>query len=642
VRPRQPISHVPLIEATPTPPAPAGPGSGLPRCTRARRAVLVPCCVLIVLGLSSCRALLERRASDAATGTPARQASPIAATAAAGTSGGIAVLVPGTVPGAGVVTGRLVDAVSGLPVPDAGVSLLGRERRTIAGTDGRFRLDGVEAGAVTVVLGPIADYVPRSVDARMTADGLDLGITPLLPASPPTLIVPEYGGIAVGCTDTRLVFSTEALSAPAPVRVTCLTNEREFPAPPPAGRLPLAAVDLSPGDLQPGATTRLSAALPAQPRYGEGVALDLLRLDLDRLIWIPTSTLTVDPGGRTASGAVSALGTYMIVAPPFGTFVTASGTTPQVQQFRLAAAPDGAPADVFPTGSVIVYAVFDYVNMDNTTVTLLTTDALGTVAFESARPFTGRGRENVPMVASDRVWRSGDYLTTLYVGDPPTAVHSVAWRVTSVPTPIAPTPTLPAVPPTGPVTASGRAVPVPPPSAACRAPLGWFAYVVRPGDTIYALARRTGTDAETLRRANCLSGDSLAAGAVIYIPSPPSRPVAPTWPTTAPPPPAWPTTAWPTPVPWPTPGPVPTEPPVAYPTTWYTPPVPTVAPPEMPTWAPPKPTAPEATVAPLPPEPPTAVPPVPDPPTDVPLGPRSEPTAPASPKWPTIAPVPGG
>ncbi|MFN2252371.1 MAG: hypothetical protein ACK2UL_10690, partial [Anaerolineae bacterium] len=65
----------------------------------------------------------------------------------AGATAGAAVLVAGpnggAGPGPGALVGRLVDAVSGLPIRDTGVSLLAQERRTISGPDGSFRLDGV-------------------------------------------------------------------------------------------------------------------------------------------------------------------------------------------------------------------------------------------------------------------------------------------------------------------------------------------------------------------------------------------------------------------------------------------------------------------------------------------------------------------
>jgi hypothetical protein len=123
-------------------------------------------------------------------------------------------------PGAGVVAGRLVDADTGLPIADAGITLMGPNRRALSGPDGRFRFDAVGAGPVTLAFGPVDGYVPRTVASRAAADGLDIGITPLLRVAAPTLLVPEYGGAVAGCEDTMLTVATAALTEPAAVSLT--------------------------------------------------------------------------------------------------------------------------------------------------------------------------------------------------------------------------------------------------------------------------------------------------------------------------------------------------------------------------------------------------------------------------------------
>jgi LysM repeat protein len=610
---------------------------------------------------------MSSNTQNAATDTPLQAElgnSESRLTPAAGTP--MAVFVGGPAgPGGGTLLGRLVDGVTGLPVRDAGVSLLGQDRRSISGPDGRFRLDGVSVGAITVVLGPAEDHITRSIDTRLPADGLDLGITPLLPTAPPTLILPEYGGLVTGCKDTEIRFATDALDEPTPIRVTCLHSAREFPAPAPAGRLPLAAVDLSPSHLQPSGAARLQVALPPQPRYAPGVQLDLLRLDINRLIWIPDSTIDVDEGSRTASGDVSAFGTYMVAAPPFGAFVRGAGDEPAINQFLLSAEPDGPPADVFPTGTKVVYASFDYAFMDGTMIEARTVDRDGELAFELARPYEDTGRDNVPMVHESGGWPAGAYVTTLYIGAPAKAVYSINWRVAVAPTGEPPTPTLPAVAtlPSVPGSSSGSAQrPLPParrPSAGCPIPYGWYAYTVQLGDTLFGLAIRTGASPQVLYRANCMTSTTLFAGATIYLPSPPSRQDPPAAPPAAPAQPTYP--VWPPEWPgYPTPTLVP---PSAMPTTWYTPPSPVTAPPDpppatpastrsapsapttavpAPTTEPPGPTNPPALPTEAPPEPssppalPTQAPPEP---TSVPAAPTSAPPGPTSaPAEPSAAP----
>lgn len=49
------------------------------------------------------------------------------------------------------------------------------------------------------------------------------------------------------------------------------------------------------------------------------------------------------------------------------------------------------------------------------------------------------------------------------------------------------------------------------PSLVCpQAPFGWQLYTVQPGNTLFSLARRTGTTVETIRQVNCLYGQLLA------------------------------------------------------------------------------------------------------------------------------------
>ncbi len=87
------------------------------------------------------------------------------------------------------------------------------------------------------------------------------------------------------------------------------------------------------------------------------------------------------------------------------------------------------------------------------------------------------------------------------------------------------------------------------PTAWCVRPAGWVTYYVRPGDTLYRLSRALNLSIETLRAANCLSGDLIYVGQALSVPFYP--PVyftpSPTLPWT---PPVW--TATTLPSPWPT------------------------------------------------------------------------------------------
>ena len=448
-------------------------------------------------------------------------------------------------PGAGAVVGRLIDSVSGLPIVDAGVTLRDRGRRAISGPGGVFRFDGVDGQEVSLIIGPAEGYLPRGLTFRMRSDGADLGLIALAKADPATPIDPAYGGIVAGCGPTRLSLAVGAFDVQRLVRVTCVENATALPLDPPIGRLPLAVVDLAPSDAPLAFSADLRVGLPSQPRFAEGVALDLFRFDLDLLSWIPSGTLLVDPVGGTASGRVEVLGTYLVAAPPFGSFDVDAGDAPTIASYSVAAEPNGAPVNVFPADTYVAFGAFDYAGMENTPILVRTTDPSGIVIYESLRPYTGSGHDVVPMIVlnGNRAWPIGNYDTTWYVGDPPRSVgRSITWRVQGQPTP-APTPTLTPPPPPDMTTASAdstwsqggflAAKPLAP--SRCVKPLYWYDYPIKAGETLTAIARNTGTTASVLAAANCLDVPAIRADEILWVPKVPRTNPAPYIPKPAPP-----------------------------------------------------------------------------------------------------------
>lgn len=494
-----------------------------------------------------------------------------------------AVLAPGQGqgpgPGPGAVVGRLIDAVSGLPVEDAGITLRDRGRRVISGAGGSFRFDGVDGREVALVVGPAEGYLPRAVKAEMGSDGVDLRLVALTRAEPAVPIDPAYGGVVAGCGPTRLSLAVGAFDTQRLVRVTCIEHASTLPIDPPPGRLPLAVVDLAPADAPLASPADLIVALPSQPRFAEGVELDAFRMDLDTLTWLPVGSLVVDQKGGTASGRLDALGTYLIAAPPFGAFGAVADQTPTIARYGISAAPDGPPADRFPPETYVVFGVFEYHGMDNTPILVRTTDPNGRIVFESLRPFAGSGRDSVPMITSGGPWPVGGYSTTWYVGEPPQSVgSSIDWRVDASPTP-EPSPT--PLPDISPIIRAAMAEerseatrreafapPAPLQPSSCSQPAYWFAYEIRMGETLTSIAQRTGTSPDLLLQANCLPSPTIFAGRTLWVPKVPSSNPAPYVPKPTGPTEGWPP-AWDTPVPsapgsgrvvWPTkePGPIPT------------------------------------------------------------------------------------
>jgi hypothetical protein len=69
--------------------------------------------------------------------------------------------------------------------------------------------------------------------------------------------------------------------------------------------------------------------------------------------------------------------------------------------------------------------------------------------------------------------------------------------------------------------------PTPKPTT-CGPPSGWVIYIVRRGDNLFRLARRTKTTVPKLKKANCLVSDTIYAGQELYLPFiPPPRPPDP-------------------------------------------------------------------------------------------------------------------
>ncbi len=163
----------------------------------------------------------------------------------------------------------------------------------------------------------------------------------------------------------------------------------------------------------------------------------------------------------------------------------------------------------------------------------------------------------------------------------------------------------------------------PTPTATCApAPPNWVTYYVQRGDTLYSLARRSGTTVNMVMAVNCLHTTTIHRGLPLLLPRQPDTPTPPR------------ETSTPTPVP-PTATSKPTGTPTAAPSK-----TPTVTPAEEPTETPtrPAPTVPPATATPVPEVAATAT--VTKPPPTIPPPATSTPGSPTSP--PTATPSGGG
>ncbi len=70
-------------------------------------------------------------------------------------------------------------------------------------------------------------------------------------------------------------------------------------------------------------------------------------------------------------------------------------------------------------------------------------------------------------------------------------------------------------------TASQSPAPTIAPPTSCPPPSGWSPIIVQPGDTIESIAQAHNTTPKLIKQANCLAGNNLVAGTIIYVPGAP-------------------------------------------------------------------------------------------------------------------------
>jgi len=108
---------------------------------------------------------------------------------------------------------------------------------------------------------------------------------------------------------------------------------------------------------------------------------------------------------------------------------------------RLSDTPDGSAMTQFPSGTTMVYAIFDYADMVNEPIKVRLYDNYGSVLFEQTQTYTGAGTESVAITTSEGYFPDGRYVTNFYRGE--YVSRTIIWDVGEpVAQPIAqPTPT---------------------------------------------------------------------------------------------------------------------------------------------------------------------------------------------------------
>lgn len=81
---------------------------------------------------------------------------------------------------------------------------------------------------------------------------------------------------------------------------------------------------------------------------------------------------------------------------------------------HLSDAPDGQAMTQFPSGTAVVYAIFDYADMAGEQIKVRVYDNYGSILFEQTQTYTGSGTESVATSPKEGVFPDGRYVTNFY------------------------------------------------------------------------------------------------------------------------------------------------------------------------------------------------------------------------------------
>jgi hypothetical protein len=84
---------------------------------------------------------------------------------------------------------------------------------------------------------------------------------------------------------------------------------------------------------------------------------------------------------------------------------------------HLSDAPDGQAMTQFPSGTAVVYAIFDYADMAGEQIKVRVYDNYGSILFEQTQTYTGSGTESVATSPKEGVFPDGRYVTNFYRGE---------------------------------------------------------------------------------------------------------------------------------------------------------------------------------------------------------------------------------
>jgi len=131
--------------------------------------------------------------------------------------------------------------------------------------------------------------------------------------------------------------------------------------------------------------------------------------------------ISATPGVQpTATPTATPTSLWMATPPAIATATATPTPTPyagSITNVRMSDTPGGAEMTQFPSGTSVVYVVFDYFEMHGEEFTVRVHDYVGNVLFEQVKAYTGSGTESVEVSGPEGgAFPDGRYLTILYSG----------------------------------------------------------------------------------------------------------------------------------------------------------------------------------------------------------------------------------
>lgn len=103
--------------------------------------------------------------------------------------------------------------------------------------------------------------------------------------------------------------------------------------------------------------------------------------------------------------------------------------------FYMSDMPDGPPMTDFPSGTSVVYVIFEYTEAEDTPIQVRVYDPKGQILLKETKNYTGEGREVAEVASEAGAYPDGAYLSQVRVGEEQYLADSEEWFVGEVPAP---------------------------------------------------------------------------------------------------------------------------------------------------------------------------------------------------------------